>query len=104
MDQKGLKKHRLDEDDEIDNLHEHDHNRIIIQSKRMEDRYRLAHLPLRVCNTCYGQLKPIQQELRATNSDAMRFNTIDPTSARRMFNSPIAFTLGHEIRKVRLDF
>lgn len=29
----------------------------------------------------------------------MRFNHIDPTDPRRLFNSPIAHTLGHEIRK-----
>jgi lipid-binding SYLF domain-containing protein len=29
----------------------------------------------------------------------MRFNHIDPTDTRRFFNSPIAHTLGHEIRK-----
>jgi len=103
MDQKGLVKQRLEDhdyDDEENNpLYEFDHNRQMLRSKRMEDRYKMAHEPLRVCNECYEQLKPIQQELRATNSNAVRFNTIDPTSARRLFNSPVAFTLGHEIRK-----
>mmetsp|Transcript_27134 Transcript_27134/g.65871 ORF Transcript_27134/g.65871 Transcript_27134/m.65871 type:complete len:316 (-) Transcript_27134:209-1156(-) len=29
----------------------------------------------------------------------MRFNHIDPTHPKRFFNSPLAFTLGHEVRK-----
>lgn len=29
----------------------------------------------------------------------MRFNHIDPTDPRRFLNSPVAFTLGHEVRK-----
>lgn len=35
----------------------------------------------------------------ATNSNAMRFNHIDPNDPKRFLNSPLAFTLGHEVRK-----
>jgi lipid-binding SYLF domain-containing protein len=48
---------------------------------------------------CYEQLQHVQEELRLCNSNAMRYNAIDPTDARRLLNSPLAFTLGHEIRK-----
>mmetsp|Transcript_18871 Transcript_18871/g.27993 ORF Transcript_18871/g.27993 Transcript_18871/m.27993 type:complete len:86 (-) Transcript_18871:1195-1452(-) len=41
----------------------------------------------------------LQPELRASNANCVRFNTIDPSDVRRLFNSPLAFTLGHEIRK-----
>ena len=60
---------------------------------------KLARDPLRVCSDCYGQLQHLQEELRNTNSHAMKYNTIDPTHIRRLLNSPLAFTLGHEIRK-----
>jgi lipid-binding SYLF domain-containing protein len=68
-------------------------------AKNLEERTKLAHEPLRVCDACYLHLQPFQEELRATNSNAVRFNTIDPTSCQRLLNSPLAFTLGHEIRK-----
>lgn len=71
----------------------------ILYGKGLEERFKLAREPLRVCNPCYGKLQPLQEGLRKTNSNAMRFNSIDPTDARRMFNSPLAFTLGHEVRK-----
>mmetsp|Transcript_13001 Transcript_13001/g.22082 ORF Transcript_13001/g.22082 Transcript_13001/m.22082 type:complete len:496 (-) Transcript_13001:977-2464(-) len=71
----------------------------ILYGKGLEERFKLARDPLRVCNPCYVKLQPVQEDLRKTNSNAMRFNTIDPTDARRMFNSPLAFTLGHEVRK-----
>jgi hypothetical protein len=48
---------------------------------------------------CYEELQPLQEELRTANSNAMRFNHIDPTDPKRFLNSPLAFTLGHEIRK-----
>ena len=65
----------------------------------LSNRFQLAREPLRVCTGCHEQLQPLQEELRTTNSNAMRFNHIDPTDARRFFNSPLAFTLGHEVRK-----
>lgn len=71
----------------------------LLYGKGLEERFKLAREPLRVCRPCYQQLAPLQEELRNSNSNAMRFNHIDPTDPRRMFNSPLAFTLGHEIRK-----
>jgi lipid-binding SYLF domain-containing protein len=70
----------------------------LLYGKGLEERFQLAREPLRVCQPCYQQLIPVQEDLRA-NSNAMRFNMVDPTDARRLFNSPLAFTLGHEIRK-----
>ena len=71
----------------------------LLYGKGLEERFKLAREPLRVCNHCFQQLAPLQEDLRASNSNAMRFNHIDPTDARRLFNSPLAHTLGHEIRK-----
>ena len=71
----------------------------VIYGKGLEERFQLAREPLRVCYPCSTQLDPLQDNLRHTNSNAMRYNHIDPTDARRLFNSPLAFTLGHEIRK-----
>ena len=72
---------------------------MMLYAKGLEERYKLAREPLRVCDACHLHLMPLQEELRATNSNAVRFNTIDPTSFQRLWNSPLAFTLGHEIRK-----
>ena len=74
-------------------------NKELLYGKGLEERFKLAREPLRVCRSCYSQLSPLQPDLRASNSNAMRFNHIDPTDPRRLFNSPLAFTLGHEIRK-----
>jgi lipid-binding SYLF domain-containing protein len=71
----------------------------VLYGKGLEQRFLLAREPLRVCYACYEQLRPLQEELRKTNSNAMRYNHVDPTDPRRLFNSPIAFTLGHEVRK-----
>jgi hypothetical protein len=76
-----------------------DENQQVLYGKGLEERFKLAREPLRVCRPCQTQLEPVQEELRNANSNAMRFNHIDPTDARRLFNSPLAFTLGHEIRK-----
>lgn len=75
------------------------HNKELLYGKGLEERFKLAREPLRVCRACFLQLQPLQEELRNSNSNAMRFNPIDPSDPRRLFNSPIAFTLGHEIRK-----
>jgi len=75
------------------------HGDTILYGKGLEERTKLAREPLRVCNSCHQQLKSVQEELRASNSNAMRYNAIDPTDVRRLFNSPLAFTLGHEVRK-----
>ena len=74
-------------------------NKELLYGRGLEERFKLAREPLRVCQPCHNQLAPIQHELRASNSNAVRFNHVDPTDARRLFNSPLAFTLGHEIRK-----
>jgi len=73
----------------------------LLYGKGLEERTKLAREPLRVCRMCYEQLQYVQEELRLCNSNAMRYNSIDPTDARRLLNSPLAFTLGHEVRKVR---
>lgn len=75
-----------------------EHNQVMY-GKGLEERFQLAREPLRVCHPCSVQLAPLQDDLRRTNSNAMRYNHIDPTDARRMLNSPLAFTLGHEVRK-----
>ena len=71
----------------------------LLYGKGLEERIKLAREPLRVCRMCYEQLQYVQEELRLCNSNAMRYNSIDPTDAKRLLNSPLAFTLGHEIRK-----
>jgi hypothetical protein len=76
-----------------------DENQQLLYGKGLEERFQLAREPLRVCGPCWEQLYPLQEELRNSNSNAMRFNHIDPTDPRRFLNSPLAFTLGHEVRK-----
>jgi lipid-binding SYLF domain-containing protein len=71
----------------------------LLYGKGLEERFKLAREPIRVCAPCHEELQPLQAELRSHNSHAVRFNHIDPTDNRRLFNSPLAFTLGHEIRK-----
>lgn len=73
--------------------------RELLYGKGLEERFQLAREPLRVCAACCEQLAPLQESLRNANSHAMRYNSIDPTDPKRLFNSPLAFTLGHEIRK-----
>ena len=74
-------------------------NNEVLYGKGLEERFLLAREPLRVCRPCHTELQPIQEELRNSNSNAMRYNHIDPNDPRRLFNSPLAFTLGHEVRK-----
>lgn len=74
-------------------------NNEVLYGKGLEERFLLAREPLRVCRACCVELQPIQEELRNSNSNAMRFNHIDPNDPRRFLNSPLAFTLGHEVRK-----
>eukprot|EP00586_Coscinodiscus_wailesii_P015433 CAMPEP_0172516626 /NCGR_PEP_ID=MMETSP1066-20121228/277825_1 /TAXON_ID=671091 /ORGANISM="Coscinodiscus wailesii, Strain CCMP2513" /LENGTH=332 /DNA_ID=CAMNT_0013298191 /DNA_START=158 /DNA_END=1152 /DNA_ORIENTATION=- len=76
-----------------------DEENVPLYGKGLEERFTLAREPLRVCDLCHEKLRPLQMELRASNSNAVRYNSIDPTDVRRLFNSPIAFTLGHEVRK-----
>ena len=76
-----------------------DESETVLYGKGLEERMKLARDPLRVCSFCYDQLQHLQEELRNTNSHAMKYNVIDPTHVRRLLNSPLAFTLGHEVRK-----
>jgi len=71
----------------------------LLYGRGLEERAKLAREPLRVCRDCHAALSPVQSELRSCNANAMRYNAIDPTDVRRLFNSPLAFTLGHEVRK-----
>ena len=72
---------------------------VLLYGKGLEERFQLAREPLRVCQECHLTLQPLQADLQRSNSHAMRFNHIDPTHVKRLFNSPVAFTLGHEVRK-----
>ena len=76
-----------------------DENQQLLYGKGLEERFQLAREPLRVCTPCYQTLEPLQEELRTANSNAMRFNHVDPNDPKRFLNSPLAFTLGHEVRK-----
>jgi len=76
-----------------------DENQQLLYGKGLEERFQLAREPLRVCGACWELLQPVQEELRNSNSNAMRFNHIDPNDPKRFLNSPLAFTLGHEVRK-----
>lgn len=71
----------------------------LLYGKGLEERFQLAREPLRTCASCWEQLQPLQEQLRNSNSNAMRFNHIDPNDPKRFLNSPLAFTLGHEVRK-----
>ena len=71
----------------------------MVYGKNIEQRYKLARDPQRVCLQCYDQLHYLQSELRMSNANCVRLNAIDPSDVRRLFNSPLAFTLGHEVRK-----
>jgi SH3 domain-containing YSC84-like protein 1 len=73
--------------------------RTILYGRGLEERMHLAREPLRVCGPCHQRLLPLQEQLIAANSNMMRYNPFDPHDFRRLFNSPLAFTLGHEIRK-----
>lgn len=56
--------------------------------------------PQRVCSECYHTLRPQQDELIRTYSNAERVNSIDLQSDyERYMNSPMRFTLGGEVRK-----
>ncbi|KAL7515721.1 hypothetical protein ACHAXN_013153 [Cyclotella atomus] len=69
-------------------------------SPSLEYRMQQARLPQRTCDDCRLQLSPLQEELRQTNSNAARYNYInDGDGIRSLCNSPLAFTLGHEVRK-----
>lgn len=77
-----------------------DEDKQLLYGKGLEERFTLSREPLRVCDNCYVELQPLQEELRTANSNCMRFNHIDATDPmKRFLNSPLAFTLGHEVRK-----
>lgn len=61
-----------------------------------------AREPQRVCNKCHDKLQPEQAALRSAFSNSQRFNNAASSQNwwnRTVGNSPIAFTLGHEVRK-----
>ena len=65
----------------------------------LEYRIHQARLPQRTCDQCHVKLEALQEELREKNSNAMRYNFVNAAGLRPLFNSPLAFTLGHEVRK-----
>lgn len=72
----------------------------ILYGRGLEQRMLLARHPQRTCNSCRSRLEPLQEELCLRNSNAMRYNYIDEGNHLRAHcNSPVAFTLGHEVRK-----
>ncbi|KAL7528271.1 hypothetical protein ACHAXR_002357, partial [Thalassiosira sp. AJA248-18] len=72
----------------------------LLYGRGLERRILLARHPQRTCHSCRQKLMPLQEELCLRNSNAMRYNYIDEGDAvRRLCNSPLAFTLGHEVRK-----
>eukprot|EP00588_Corethron_pennatum_P025328 CAMPEP_0194318114 /NCGR_PEP_ID=MMETSP0171-20130528/14752_1 /TAXON_ID=218684 /ORGANISM="Corethron pennatum, Strain L29A3" /LENGTH=629 /DNA_ID=CAMNT_0039074923 /DNA_START=293 /DNA_END=2182 /DNA_ORIENTATION=+ len=64
-------------------------------------RQQAARIPLPTCVLCGEAVSRLQAELRRCNSNAVRYNAVDVegSGCRRHFNSPLAFTLGHEVRK-----
>lgn len=74
-------------------------SQVHLYGRGLEERMKLAREPLRVCLRCHSHLQHLQEELRNCNSNAMKYNSINPTGMRRLLNSPMAFTLGHEVRK-----
>ncbi len=76
------------------------HDDAILRGRGLEARILLARQPQRTCHPCRERLRPLQHELRRRNSNAVRYNYVDEGDAiRRHSNSPLAFTLGHEVRK-----
>lgn len=72
----------------------------ILYGRGLEQRMLLARHPQRTCHSCRSRLEPLQEELCLRNSNAMRYNYIDEGNHLRAHcNSPLAFTLGHEVRK-----
>jgi lipid-binding SYLF domain-containing protein len=79
---------------------QHYYDDTLLYGRGLEQRVLAARHPQRTCQSCHAQLMPLQEELCLRNSNAMRYNYIDEGDAiRRMLNSPLAFTLGHEVRK-----
>lgn len=76
------------------------HDDSILRGRGLEARILLARQPQRTCMPCRERLRPLQRELRERNSNAVRYNYVDEGDLiRRHSNSPLAFTLGHEVRK-----
>ncbi|KAL7444474.1 hypothetical protein ACHAXH_008922 [Discostella pseudostelligera] len=72
----------------------------LLYGRGLEQRILAARHPQRTCHSCHAQLAPLQEELCLRNSNAMRYNYIDEgDELRKICNSPLAFTLGHEVRK-----
>jgi lipid-binding SYLF domain-containing protein len=56
-------------------------------------------IPHRVCQRCEQDLLPYQSEMIAVVSNAQRANVTEDAGPWRFLNSPVAFSLGHEVRK-----
>ena len=66
----------------------------------LEYRMNQARQPQRTCHPCRARLAPLQDELREKNSNASRYNFVHASAGvRSLCNSPLAFTLGHEVQK-----
>ena len=72
---------------------------LVSNGPSLEYRINQARVPQRTCEDCRIKLAPLQQELREKNSNAVRFNFVNAAGLRSLCNSPLAFTLGHEVRK-----
>ncbi|KAG5177137.1 hypothetical protein JKP88DRAFT_350835 [Tribonema minus] len=58
-------------------------------------------VPHRVCGRCYRDMLPSQAELIASISNAQRYNPLDEPAGAHWWkaHTPLAFTLGHEVRR-----
>lgn len=74
-------------------------NDVVSNGPSLEYRIHQARQPQRTCHECRVKLAPVQEELREKNSNAVRFNYVNASGVRSLCNSPLAFTLGHEVRK-----
>lgn len=74
-------------------------NDVVSNGPSLEYRIHQARHPQRTCNDCCVKLAPLQEELRIKNSNANRYNFVNASGVRSLCNSPLAFTLGHEVRK-----
>ena len=82
------------------NYYDDDDVAAVVRPPDLETRILLSRQPQRTCLDCSIKLRPYQLELRSVNSNSVRYNYIDDNDVvRRLCNSPIAFTLGHEVRK-----
>ncbi|KAJ8602092.1 hypothetical protein CTAYLR_001647 [Chrysophaeum taylorii] len=55
--------------------------------------------PRRVCDACFDALEPFQHKWANERAHAHQLNSVSNDAMTRYMNSPIAFSLGHEVRK-----